>query len=380
QWQHSAEWDDLMESYDTLTVDAISPHLLNHGYASHLIHQTRAPRRPHGSSREGVQYEWQSRHQDPNADNYIRYVFNTEAKFLTICFSLGQAQLWTQIHTFEMDMNFKKVHPKTGTVEREIIFGGRVGLEAQFLVLARAYMSSQDSDAYEALFRELFRSLDQCGVRVQWQHINQAGIYGVTMDQDAAAIKVTQCKKLGITRGEDSDVYKEMMSLTNALTPACFDAVCESLKNGNRALKEWVDHKQRDYISCGISQAYSLLDGTAWHALRRDTNGVESLHEQSYRAGGRRTSLLSSVNTGQQCDRIHLTRHTFAVEFGVDQNYKWRTLFKQMQRATQRQRAKQGRGQPTAGRTIDRPEATSSGVMRTSTPDGALFGDIVSRG
>ncbi|KAG6289660.1 hypothetical protein E4U46_002397, partial [Claviceps purpurea] len=36
----------------------------------------------------------------------------------------------------------------SGTVEHGVIFGARVGLEAQFLVLARAYMSSQDTAAY----------------------------------------------------------------------------------------------------------------------------------------------------------------------------------------------------------------------------------------
>ncbi|KAG6293974.1 hypothetical protein E4U09_002799, partial [Claviceps aff. purpurea] len=229
-----------MESYDTITVDAISPHLLNHGYASHLIRKTRAPRRPCGSSRDGVQHEWQSRHQDTNADRYIRSVTNIGQDFLTICFSQDQAQLWTKIHTFEMDMNFKKVHPKKGTVEREVIFGARVGLEAQFLVLARAYMSSQNTTAYKALFRELFRCLNEYGVFVQWQHIDQAGIYGLTMDQDAAAIKGIVC-----------DIA---LSTTNA------------------------------EISCGLSQAYSLLHGIAWHALRRDTNGVESCEDRGHQA------------------------------------------------------------------------------------------------
>ncbi|KAG6039544.1 hypothetical protein E4U39_007614, partial [Claviceps sp. Clav50 group G5] len=365
-----------MESYNTVTVDAISPHLINHGYGAHLIRKTRAPRRPCGSSRDGLEHEWRSRHQDSDADPYIRSVINTEENFLAICFSRGQAELWTQIHTFEMDMNFKKVHRKSSTAEREILFGARVGLEAQYLVLARAYMSSQNTAAYEALFRELFRCLDECGVSVQWQHIDQAGIHGLTLDQDAAAIKglgyylhskapnmdwVEHCKKLGVTRGEDSDIFKEMMCLTNALTPACFDAICESLKNGNRDMRDWVNHKQKDYISCGLSQAYSLLNDTAWHALGRDTNGVESLHEQSYRAGGRYLDLLSAVNTGEHVDRIQLTRHTNAVKLGVNPNYKERTAFTRMQRATQRK----SRGGSRTGRTSDRPEATSSGVMRT---------------
>ncbi|KAG6072495.1 hypothetical protein E4U16_006394 [Claviceps sp. LM84 group G4] len=65
-----------------------------------------------------------------------------------------------------MDTNYKKITGKSGKVEHEVIFGGRVGLEGQFLALARAYMSSQDAVAYETLFRELFSCLErQCGVR-----------------------------------------------------------------------------------------------------------------------------------------------------------------------------------------------------------------------
>ncbi|KAG6089420.1 hypothetical protein E4U30_008376, partial [Claviceps sp. LM220 group G6] len=117
-----------MQSYDTITVDAISPHLLNHEYASYLIHNLE-DRAGHAEKAFST-----------NGSLVIRTQTQTDP---------GQAQLWTQIYTFEMDMNFKKVHPKKGTVEHEVIFGARVGLEAQFLVLARAYMSSQDSAVYE---------------------------------------------------------------------------------------------------------------------------------------------------------------------------------------------------------------------------------------
>ncbi|KAG6260228.1 hypothetical protein E4U49_005108 [Claviceps purpurea] len=56
-----------------------APHLLNHGYCFHLIRKSHAIRRPYGSSREGVEHEWQRSHQGPG----------------------------------RMDMNFKKDHPKT---------------------------------------------------------------------------------------------------------------------------------------------------------------------------------------------------------------------------------------------------------------------------
>ncbi|KAG6079777.1 hypothetical protein E4U31_007872 [Claviceps sp. LM219 group G6] len=99
-----------MQSYDTITVDAISPHLLNHEYASYLIHNLE-DRAGHAEKAFST-----------NGSLVIRTQTQTDP---------GQAQLWTQIYTFEMDMNFKKVHPKKGTVEHEVIFGARVGLEAQ---------------------------------------------------------------------------------------------------------------------------------------------------------------------------------------------------------------------------------------------------------
>lgn len=52
------------------------------------------------------------------------------------------------------------------------------------------------------------------------------------MPHSLTLFTVTQCKKLGVTRGEGSDIFKEMMSLTNALTPERYDTICESLKNG----------------------------------------------------------------------------------------------------------------------------------------------------
>ncbi|KAG5994725.1 hypothetical protein E4U52_000805, partial [Claviceps spartinae] len=152
-------YDDWLDSNGAATADEVAPHLVNHGYFGHLVRRSNAIDRPHGSSREGVEHEWQTLHQSPN--RYIQSVISTGDDFLAIRFTQSQAELWGQIGTFQVDMNFKKVHRKSATVEHEVIFGARVGLETQFLVLARAYMSSQTAVAYEALFRELFRCLER---------------------------------------------------------------------------------------------------------------------------------------------------------------------------------------------------------------------------
>ncbi|KAG6126777.1 hypothetical protein E4U38_006734 [Claviceps purpurea] len=218
-FQHSVHYDDWLDSNGAATADEVTPHLVNHGYFGHLISRSNAIDRPHGSSREGVEHEWRTLHQGPN--RYIQSVISTGDDFLAICFTQSQAELWGQI----------------------------------VLVLARAYMSSQTAVAYEALFRELFTCLNACRVVVQWKHIHGEGLYGVTMDQDAAAIK------------------------------------------GDGALKPWIDHKKTSYISCGLSQAHTLMPPLVWNALSTDTNGVESLHQQSYKAGGRYTPMLSAIRS-----------------------------------------------------------------------------------
>ncbi|KAG6262223.1 hypothetical protein E4U47_007927, partial [Claviceps purpurea] len=87
-----------------------------------------------------------------------------------------------------------------------------------------------------------------------------------------------------------------MTSLLNAETSQRFDAICESLlQYRDGVLKPWIDHKKRGYIACGISRAYTLMPPVVWNALSTDTNGVESLHQQSYKAGGRYNSLLDSI-------------------------------------------------------------------------------------
>ncbi|KAG6088422.1 hypothetical protein E4U15_006097 [Claviceps sp. LM218 group G6] len=220
-----------------------------------MVHKHRKIHEPYGSSRKACAHVWQTYHVN-QPDQYIRTVIDTGETFLAICFTQEQAELWPKVHAIQMDMNYKKITGRAGQVEHEVIFGGRVGLEGQFLALARAYMSSQDAPAYEDLFRELFNCLErQCGVRVRWQHIHKEGLFGLTLDQDAAAIK------------------------------------------DNSRLVDWLEHKKSAFISCGLSRAYSMLSRRGWNTLSEDTNGVESLHEQSYKAGGRYTSLQHAMDS-----------------------------------------------------------------------------------
>ncbi|KAG6196497.1 hypothetical protein E4U50_008226 [Claviceps purpurea] len=165
QWQQSQQFQDFLRKYNAETVGDINPHLINHSFCSYMVRRHRKIHEPYGSSRKACAHVWQTYHVN-QPDQYIRTVINTEADFLAICFTQQQAELWPKIHGIQMDMNYKKITGKSGKVEHEVIFGGRVGLEGQFLALARAYMSSQDAVAYETLFRELFSCLErQCGIR-----------------------------------------------------------------------------------------------------------------------------------------------------------------------------------------------------------------------
>ncbi|KAG6030218.1 hypothetical protein E4U40_008035 [Claviceps sp. LM458 group G5] len=66
QFQHSANYDDLLESHGAETVDEVAPHLVNHGYFTHPIRKSNAIQRPRGSSREGGWHEWRTQHQGPD--------------------------------------------------------------------------------------------------------------------------------------------------------------------------------------------------------------------------------------------------------------------------------------------------------------------------
>ncbi|KAG6161708.1 hypothetical protein E4U27_000885, partial [Claviceps purpurea] len=108
----------------------------------------------------------------------------------------------------------------------------------------------------------------------------------------------SQCKRLRVVGAERSEMKEEMSSLLDPVTQERFDAICESLlQRRDGALKPWIDHKKTSYISCGLSQAHTLMPPLVWNALSTDTNGVESLHQQSYKAGGRYTPLLSAIRS-----------------------------------------------------------------------------------
>ena len=58
------------------------------------------------------------------------------------------------------------------------------------LTLCRVYTSGTDQQDYQYLFTQVFALMSEIIQHpIQWRHIHNTGIYGVTIDMDTAQIK-----------------------------------------------------------------------------------------------------------------------------------------------------------------------------------------------
>ncbi|KAG6058271.1 hypothetical protein E4U32_004706 [Claviceps aff. humidiphila group G2b] len=284
---------------------------------------------------------------------YIRTVIDNGEDFLVVCFHGSQAQLWSRAPTFQLDTKCKKLHDK---VQYEVIFGARIGFGNQYISLARAYMTSRTALAYKRLFQELFSCLEhQCKVQIRWQHIHQQGIIGVTLDQDAGAIQglgeylhsidsshdvewhlmncvrycqvrfdrsiSDQCSELGDTDRSKDSMWQKMKTLPEALTSQAYFELCDIIETDYPCLKYWIRHKKIPIIASGLCHGVSSLSRKHWDSMSADINGVECLHEQSYRTGGHFISLLYAIKSAEVLDFQQLRRLATASSNGASTGY-----------------------------------------------------------
>ncbi|KAG6110404.1 hypothetical protein E4U13_005388 [Claviceps humidiphila] len=222
--------------------------------------------------------------------------------------------------------------------------------------LARAYMTSRTALAYKRLFQELFSCLEhQCKVQIRWQHIHQQGIIGVTLDQDAGAIQglgeylhsidsshdvewhlmncvrycqvrfdrsiSDQCSELGDTDRSKDSMWQKMKTLPEALTSEAYFELCDIIETDYPCLKYWIRHKKIPIIASGLCHGVSSLSRKHWDSMSADINGVECLHEQSYRTGGHFISLLYAIKSAEVLDFQQLRRLATASSNGASTGY-----------------------------------------------------------
>ncbi|KAG6165712.1 hypothetical protein E4U51_004161 [Claviceps purpurea] len=352
KWQQSPAFQDLLTDFDFQAIGESNIDLINYGYIAYMLRKNQAIHDFWASLRLACLHEWLTYHKG-STSAYIRTVIDTGEEFLAVCFHGSQAQLWSRAPTFQLDTKCKKIHDK---VEYEVIFGARIGFGNQYISLARAYMNSRTALAYKRLFQELFSCLEhQCKVQVRWQHIHQQGIIGVTLDQDAGAIQglgeylhsidsshdvewhlmncvrycqvrfdrsiSDQCSELGDSDRSKDSMWQKMKTLPEALTSQAYFESCDMIETGYPCLKYWIRHKKIPIIASGLCHGVSSLSRKHWDSMSGDINGVECLHEQSYKTGGHFISLLYAIKSAEVLDFQQLCRLATASSNSVSTGY-----------------------------------------------------------
>lgn len=374
-WAQSSGVESLCRSYDSRNLAQVHPSLANISRLRYLFRSQQAIHFPLGVSRLGAYHEYLTHHKNNN-QRYIQIFEDNGTDLLIVTFYREQVKLLADPNflSFQVDMNYKHIASKT---DHEIIWGTYNREAKMTFPILRAIMNSQTAEAYQNLYSKVFNFIaHEFSIRPKWYHLHHEGIRGVTLDQDQANMKglgeylsqevdhthqpwqiqatlcirlchihfergIEQtCNKLGdFSRGLGS-MYRLMLSLKDAESKEAFFEICNLLTQTYPALTHWVQHKQELPIAAGLCFAYSQMTYLQWNSCERSTNHVEQLHEASYQASGRYSSLLKVIKANEAFDLNKITRQNTSATLGVQLSYDDLTVAGRFRRDNQRKRSR----------------------------------------
>ncbi|KAH6974844.1 hypothetical protein EDB80DRAFT_741147 [Ilyonectria destructans] len=358
-WVRSPGVENLCRSYNSRSLAQVHPSLANISRLRYLFRSQQAIHFPLGVSRLGAYHEYLTHHKNNN-NRYIQIFEDDGVNLLIVTFYREQVKLLEDSNfcSFQVDMNYKHIASNT---DHEII-RGTYNQEAKMTIpILRAIVNSQSAEAYRNLYSKVFNFIaTEFSIRPKWYHLHNEGIRGVTLDQDQANIKglgeylsiscvrlchihfergVEQtCNKLGdYTRGIGS-MYRTMLSLKDAESRDVYFQMCHLLMITYPALTHWVQHKQEAVIAAGLCFSCSQMTLLQWNSCERSTNHVEQLHEESYQASGRYSSLLKVIKANEVFDFNKISRQHASANLGVQLSYEDLTVVGRFRRDNQRKR------------------------------------------
>ncbi|EJD54157.1 hypothetical protein AURDEDRAFT_157410 [Auricularia subglabra TFB-10046 SS5] len=184
--RHALSWTDTRNP----TLSDLHPSLQNLDHVAYLIDRVRKPSFPFGTDFDGARHLFETQQNGPPDEQYVRYVGETaipgeKPAKIVICMSRAQSRRFLAARRPEIDSAYNRVH---GWVEFEMEEWDIS--TSQSVTLCRAFVSSQSAAAHHALFREIFRIVEQdTGQALHFRHLHGDGIEIVTADEHKGQAK-----------------------------------------------------------------------------------------------------------------------------------------------------------------------------------------------
>ncbi|KAJ5128046.1 hypothetical protein N7448_008825 [Penicillium atrosanguineum] len=213
---------------------------------------------------------------------YIQEMYTNGNNIRIICCTPEQAQYWSQIQFFQMDMTFKRV---AGDIN-EVVFVTKDKILKQVIVLARVFVNCDSTEMYFELFKALFHKVTEVTQSpIQWYHIHQNGIQAVIVDMCAKQASgfghylttidpsrswqqhvqsiFIYCQvhfNRNTNRFRNTPDYRLMQSILTAQTQESCVKILRGLQaSPTPGVSGWATHKIRPWILSGLNRNCSLM-------------------------------------------------------------------------------------------------------------------------
>ncbi|KAI1098108.1 hypothetical protein F4804DRAFT_137220 [Jackrogersella minutella] len=335
-----------------LRLSDVQPSLINDVFG-YLIRRYRLLHFPVGSSLMAVHSLWNKQRGKPG--EYIQEVYQDASNFMVICFNDWQFQLFKNLRTVVIGMNYKHLVNPT---EREIIWAVYDEGIRRNVAVIRVITNSDTTEMYQFMFETVFSLLEtKFHYNLKWAHIDDPdkGFIGLTIDQDWKLLvgfghylsshypqyswrqhvqhTVRFCRvhfQRGVERYTGPRIgnpreFDLLMKLLDVSSQHDYLSLCLELMQptccGGKYV-EWAKHKSRDAMSCGINPNCSKMARKYWDLLSETSNPAEVQHQRRYNYGGRYQYLLDCILRNQELDDRDFQSADIYKTYGIKYGYR----------------------------------------------------------
>ncbi|KAI2780986.1 hypothetical protein F4815DRAFT_468655 [Daldinia loculata] len=361
------EW---LNNKDASHITAVHPTFANSSVLSNMFRKHRLLHWPTGSSLMAVQRLYEKQAGKPG--QYIQYVFQNAYNFMVVCFNQEQFNLFKQLRSTTIDMNYKHLIEKDN---REIIWAVYDESIRRNVALVRVITNSDSIYMYYFMFYMVFNIMEsRYDYTVKWKHLTgqQDGFIGFTIDQDYKLLfglglylsnldedrshswlwhiqRTIRFCKVHFQRGIEKQIghaaphgagsdFELMMELLHMTSEHEYLELCNYLITdymGGR-YANWAKHKARDSIRCGLNVNCSMIAPEDWNQMADSTNPAEVQHQRSYNYGGRYQHLADCIEWNRGLDDNDFQAATIFKRYNISYSFRPDALSDRLGRWTQR--------------------------------------------
>ncbi|KAF2003727.1 hypothetical protein P154DRAFT_80641 [Amniculicola lignicola CBS 123094] len=223
-----------------------------------------------------------------------------------------QAVIFASLHTFQVDLSFKRV---SGGFH-ELIFAFYHEQHGKLFTLARIYINCERQRIYQKCFEILFDHISQCTSKELQNTVKFCTAHFMRSIKTA-------------TSGEDPAlilVRERMRALLTCQSWEEYDTLCAQLiEHESPTIGSWAKHKRNAVIAAGLNRNITLMTQRDWNTLEETSNHVEQAAKKSY-SFGKSLRLLPAILAAQLLDQRDIDQFNSRVERDIRHSHRSTSL------------------------------------------------------